>query len=90
MTSEGQESYRPREIATRYQVGVTKVLGWIRSGQLKAIDVSATGDGTKPRWRIMQPEVEAFEQRRSSGGADQSKRRTKRRSIAEGIEDVFA
>lgn len=90
MTNRQRSSLRPREIAMRYGVGVTKVLGWIRSGELKALDVSTAGDGSKPRWRVLESEIEAFEKKRSSGKPSSPKRRRKRKSIAAGIEDVFA
>ena len=44
-------TYRVREVAERLQVDEHRVLAWIRSGRLRAMDVSA-GTGKKARWRI--------------------------------------
>ena len=53
----------PPEIAKRYGVDVHKVIGWIRRGELHAINV---GDGVKrPRYRISPADLAAFETSRS-------------------------
>lgn len=51
----------PREIATRLRVSPEKVLGWIRRGELCAINVS---NATRPRYRIDKDDLEAFLRRR--------------------------
>ena len=57
-------AFTPPAIAKRYAVGVGTVLGWIRSGELAAINV---GSGPKrPRWRIMPEAIETFERRRTA------------------------
>lgn len=49
----------PPQLARRLGVSAEKVIAWIRSGKLRAINVS---DGPKrPRWRIHQVDVELFE-----------------------------
>ncbi len=50
--------YTPKSLAAQLQVSVETVLGWIWSGQLKAINVAKTTGG-RPRWRI---DPKAFEQ----------------------------
>jgi len=50
----------PREIATEFGVNVSKVIAWISSGELRAIDVSAKRGGPRGRWRIERAAVEAF------------------------------
>ena len=55
----------PPQLAERYAINVDKVLGWIRSGELAAINVAAKPNG-RPRWRITAEAVIEFEQRRSS------------------------
>jgi excisionase family DNA binding protein len=51
----------PPEIATRLRVDAHKVLGWIRRGDLRAINVS---DGWRPRYRISPDDLESFLRRR--------------------------
>lgn len=59
-------SYQPREIARRYRVGVDKVHHWIKTKQLRAIDVSTNDGGSKPTWMILAEYLKAFEQKRSA------------------------
>lgn len=49
------------EVAARYSVGPATVASWVRSGELKAVDVSRSPGGRKPRWRIMREALAAFE-----------------------------
>ncbi|MHC4405429.1 MAG: helix-turn-helix domain-containing protein [Planctomycetota bacterium] len=53
-------TYTVRDLCDRYGVGEHTILGWIRSGELQAIDVSRNRGG-KPRWRITKEALEAFE-----------------------------
>lgn len=55
----------PADVADRFGVGLNKVLAWIRSGELRAVNVAASLNG-RPRWRIDLADVLAFEQRRSA------------------------
>lgn len=77
----------PGEVAARYGVGRDKVLGWIRSGQLRAVNLaSATGADRRDRWRITAADLAAFEAVRQSvespgsrvGGRGTEPRRTRR------------
>ena len=56
-----------RDICKRYGVTVHTVLGWIRSGQLSAVNVGRHPDNKKPRWRIPEPALEKFERTRTRG-----------------------
>lgn len=57
-------TYSPAEVAKSYGASVDKVVGWIRSGRLTAINI---GNGaTKPRWRIRQSDLAEFERARLS------------------------
>jgi excisionase family DNA binding protein len=47
----------PPEIAKLLRVSPEKVLGWIRRGKLKAVNVS---DGFRPRYRVSQEDLDAF------------------------------
>lgn len=61
MTEPQARCLTPPEIATRLRVSPEKVLGWIRRGELRAINVS---DGNRPRYRINPDDLEAFLNRR--------------------------
>lgn len=60
-----RQKISPPELARRWGIDSHKILGWIRSGELKAIDVSAR-QGGKPRFLIDLAEIELFEHRRST------------------------
>lgn len=55
----------PAILAERWGVKIDKVHGFIRSGELVAINV-ASSDSSRPRWRIPLEAVRQFEQRRSA------------------------
>lgn len=55
----------PPEVAKRYSVKPQKVLAWIRSGELVAVNVAERANG-RPRWRVSEEALETFERRRSS------------------------
>ena len=52
----------PPELGRRWRVKPDKILVWIRSGELRAFDVSARPGG-RPRFRIPLDAVIEFEQR---------------------------
>lgn len=71
------------EIGKRYAVGPKKVLHWIRSGELKAINV---GHGQQqPRWRITPEAIEEFELMRTYTPTNPTKKRRKQSSDDEVI-----
>jgi excisionase family DNA binding protein len=53
--------YTVQDIQRRYSVTVHTVLGWIRSGELRAINVGRKPGARKPRWRISEAALEQFE-----------------------------
>ena len=59
-----EPSLRPalcvKDVAVRLRVDPHRILSWIRSGKLGAMDVSA-GSGKKARWRILPEALAAFE-----------------------------
>jgi excisionase family DNA binding protein len=55
-----------RALCERYGVREHTVLGWIRSGELRAVNVGRRPGAKKPRWRITQEALETFEQLRTS------------------------
>jgi excisionase family DNA binding protein len=54
----------PPEFARQLRVKASKVIGWIRSGELAAIDTAPRG-ALRPRYRISREAVESFERRRA-------------------------
>lgn len=57
--------YTIADLVNRYGVTEHTVLGWIRSGELKAVNVGRTPEARKPRWRITQAALDAFEAMRT-------------------------
>lgn len=55
-----------KDVAKRYGVSETTVLGWILQKDLKAINVGRSLAKKKPRWRITQAAIDAFEAARST------------------------
>jgi hypothetical protein len=55
----------PPQVAERLGVNPVKVLGWIRDGELRAVDVSLRPGKGRPRWRIAPDALRDFERSRS-------------------------
>ena len=56
----------PSDIARSRGINVAKPLGWIKSGELKAVNVATNRDGKLPRWRISPADLEAFDAARAA------------------------
>ena len=67
------------DLTERYGVSEHTVLGWIRSGELRAVNVGRRVGGKKPRWRITQEALEAFELLRTPGPPPARMKRRKKR-----------
>jgi excisionase family DNA binding protein len=52
-------------VCERYGVSEHTVLAWIRSGELRAINVGRRPGARKPRWRVTAEALRAFEERRT-------------------------
>lgn len=50
-----------KELCERYGVNEHTVLGWIRTGELKAVNVGRRPGTKKPRWRITADALATFE-----------------------------
>lgn len=61
--------FTPPQLAKRFGVNCTKIIGWIERGELIALNVAENAKGKRPRWRISQEAVEAFERKRSTSPA---------------------
>jgi excisionase family DNA binding protein len=68
-----------RDLCERYGVSEHTVLAWLRSGELRCLNVGRRPGAKKPRWRITQEALEAFEALRTpTPPPPKGKRRKKR------------
>jgi hypothetical protein len=70
------------EVAKRYRVSSDKVLGWIRKGELAAINTS-TSLLARPRFIILPEALTAFEQNRTAGPPPEKPRRRKQKVLVD-------
>ena len=54
-------NFTPSQLAKQENIGRSRIMSWIRSGELVAFDI---GDGDKPRYRIDLEAWQDFQQRR--------------------------
>ena len=72
-------TYTVRRVADeRYGVSAHTVLAWIASGELRAVNVARSANGGKPRWRITEEALSAFEASRTPGPPAVRTRRRKK------------
>lgn len=57
--------FSPREVAAQRRVRVGKVVGWIRNGELEAVN-HATSTLAAPRWKVSAESLARFDMARSS------------------------
>jgi transposase len=69
-------SLSPPQIARRLRVKPSKVIRWIRTGELTAIDVSEKRGG-RPRWHVAPEDLQRFLESRSSRRPARATRRRK-------------
>jgi excisionase family DNA binding protein len=74
------------DLCERYGVSEHTVLGWIRSGELRAVNVGRRPGGKKPRWRITAEALAAFELARTP---TPSLPRTRRRKRPAGVIEFY-
>ncbi len=70
------------QVAERLGTRTHTVTAWIKSGELRAIDISQSAGG-RPTWRIMPEDLDAFIERRTHQAAPKRTRRKKRSNIKE-------
>lgn len=76
--------YTVQDLCVRYSVTVHTVLSWIRSGELVAVNVGRNLRAKKPRWRITQEALDAFELARTpTPPPPRALRRKRQRSVIE-------
>ena len=64
MPDSWRQKITPPMLARRWGIANEKVLGWIRSGELNAIDAAAVRGG-RPRYLIDESDIAEFERKRS-------------------------
>jgi hypothetical protein len=74
-----------REVATRYRVAKDRVRGWLRSGELRGLNVAA--QGARPRFVVTAAALAEFEDRHQVGPAPRSPRRRKKTSAIDFFPD---
>jgi excisionase family DNA binding protein len=72
----------PPEVARRLRVNPDKVLRWIRSGELRAVNLAA-GPAGRPRWRVDAADLAVFDARRSARPAPAARRRKRPAEVIE-------
>jgi hypothetical protein len=68
------------DLCKRYKAGQAKIHGFIRRGELIAINI-ATNLTARPQWRVTPESVAAFEARRSSAPPSKPVRRRRRPAV---------
>ena len=81
---------KPLEIAEMFGVKTTKVLHWIKTGQLRAVNIHHEPNGEKPRYMIAQDDLRAFEAARSAvANTPPSPAPRRRTSATNGVRKYF-
>ena len=73
----------PPELAEHLGVKASKVITWIKNGELEALNV-ATDPGGRPRFRISREAVKKFEQRRATQPLPKPPKKYRRRKNTDG------
>jgi hypothetical protein len=76
----------PPALATQWGVDVQKILTWIRSGELRAVNLATDRNG-RPRYAIDQADIAVFEASRAVTPPARPVRR--RRASQEGVIQFF-
>jgi len=74
----GERAHTVKDLCERYGVGEHTILNWIRSGELRGINVGRRPGAKKPRWRVTQEAIASFELLRTHNPPPPRARRRKR------------
>ena len=72
----------PSAYASQIGVNVHAVLNWIRSGELRALNL-ASRLGRRPRWKLTREAIEEFERKRTNAPAAPKAPRTPKASTTD-------
>lgn len=78
----------PPQLARARGVKAAKVLTWIASGELEAVNHAGSAAG-RPRWRISAEALQAFDRARSNRAAAPLSAPARRRAEAKGVIQFF-
>ena len=76
----------PAQVAEQFDVDLRIVRGWIKSGELRAVNLGTRADARKPRWRIAQTDLDLFLSRRA---VQPPVKAARRRRQPEGVTEYF-
>lgn len=79
----------PPQIAVRLGVTNSKILGWIQSGELRAVNLAATRSN-QPRWKVLESDLERFLESRTALPPEPKKMRRRNERLATGEIDFFS
>jgi hypothetical protein len=77
-----RQKLTPPQLAKLWGISSEKVLGWIASGQLRAINAASHLNSPRPRFLIDKADIAAFEAQRSTQPEVPARRRRRRPSDA--------
>ena len=63
----------PPQLSQRWQVKISKIYGWINSGELVAANMSS--GNSRPRWRITEADAVDFMRKRMTAARTEATRR---------------
>jgi excisionase family DNA binding protein len=87
MATGGTEFLTPPQFAKRLGVSEEKILTWIHSGELIAVNAAVDADGDRPRWRIALEEITRFLNARANKPPEpKPPKRRRRRAVSVGEE----
>jgi len=76
-----------KQIAERYMVSPSTVSGWIANNELDAFVVSRAAGSRKPRYRVTEEALAAFERRRAVGS--QTPATPRRKKANDGVVEFY-
>lgn len=77
----------PPQYARELGVSVCKVLRWIDTGELKAVNMAVDRKG-RPRWKIRREDIADFERKRANTPATDEKPKRRRAKVAAGCDVI--
>lgn len=80
----------PPALAKRWGISPDKVLAFIRSGELRAVDLSTVAGTGRPRWKIDEKDIEAFEENRAAKPEPEPAPPRRHRRRMTPVKDYFA
>ena len=88
--SPARRNLTPPRVAKRFGVATAKVIGWIRTGELKALNLANRGC-VRPRYSVTPEALEDFERARQvvPDGGESTTKRLRRLTKQKGIKDFF-